>query len=75
MLNQLPRWVADHPAEWGFVAAAGFFFIAGLLNGLYLVALIGAPLFGIGNWWLWRREGPAHRWRAALVERFPPKQR
>jgi len=63
------------PGGVGIRRCRGLLFIAGLLNGLYLVALIGAPLFGIGNWWLWRREGPAHRWRAALVERFPPKQR
>lgn len=75
MLSALPRWVAAHPVQWGAVAALGIFFVAGPLNGLYVLGFLTAIPFGLLNWWLWRERGPAHRWRAALVERFPPQQR
>ncbi len=47
---------------------------AGVLNGLYVVAVVLAPIVGLASWWMWREAGPAHRWRAALVKRFPLKR-
>lgn len=74
LLNNLSRWVAAHPVQWGLITALGTFFVAGPLNGLYAVGAVVAPLIGVTNWWVWREGGPGHRWRAALVKRFPPKR-
>jgi hypothetical protein len=71
----LSEWVAAHPAQWGIVSGVGAFFVAGVLDGLSLVALVLAPLFGLANWWIWRQGGPAHDWRASILERFPPRGR
>jgi hypothetical protein len=74
-VSDLPQWVARHPVLWGIVAAVLAFVIGGPFNGLYAQAIVVAPLVGIFNWWIWRRGGPAHGWRARLLERFPPKGR
>lgn len=29
--------------------------------------------FGVVNWVVWRDDGPAHRWRARLLKRYPPR--
>jgi hypothetical protein len=72
---RLPGWVARHPVKWGIAAGAGAFFVVGLLNGLYIVGAVIAPVFGFANWFVWRRGGPAHRWRAAILRRFPAKSK
>jgi hypothetical protein len=71
--DQLPVWVARHPIAWGVVSgllmgAVGF----GLFRSLPLSAAVGL-VFGAANWYIWRNNGPAHRWRASLLRRFPPK--
>jgi hypothetical protein len=65
---------AAHPVQWGVVAGLGVFVVAGMLNGLWLVAVVIAAPFGVANWWMWRKGGPAHRWRRSILERFPPKR-
>jgi hypothetical protein len=30
--------------------------------------------FRLFNWFIWRKSGPAHRWRAHLLERFPQRR-
>jgi hypothetical protein len=41
-----------------------------LFGSVALALGVGVP-FGIGHWLIWRPGGPARRWRARLLERFP----
>jgi hypothetical protein len=71
--ERLPTWTKRHPILWAIVAALAMGATGALLFGsLTLAAAVAVP-FGFVNWLLWRPAGPAHRWRTALVERFPPK--
>jgi len=53
---------------WGL----GAFAIGLLLFDRWDLELAVGVIFGVANWFLWRPNGPAHRWRAWLFRRFPP---
>ncbi len=44
-----------------------------LLFGSWRLALAVAIPFGLLNWFMWRKGGPAHRWRIWILERYPKK--
>jgi hypothetical protein len=70
------RWVVEHPVRWGFVAGLALYFTAVILNDLpRLIWLMPAVVFGVANWWVWRRDGPAHKWRVYILRRFPKRER
>ena len=71
--SSLTRWVVDHPALWSTATGLAMAAIGLALFGTgqwAATAIVGA-LFGLLNLWLWRANGPGHRWRAGLLRRFP----
>jgi predicted outer membrane lipoprotein len=69
--SQLSMWVARRPAMWGLLSGTAMGVIGLVLFGSWVLSLVVAVPFGIINFMLWRQEGPAHRWRSYLLDRFP----
>lgn len=70
----LPDWTAAHPVAWGAFAAPLIAVVGFGLFGFQLWILLVSAIFGLGNWFVHRPDGPAHRWRRRIVERFPPRK-
>jgi uncharacterized membrane protein YdjX (TVP38/TMEM64 family) len=71
---RLAAWVAENPWRWALVSGSLLTAWALVLFRAYpLVWISLGAVFGIINGWMWRPGGPAHRWRAAILRRFPPK--
>ena len=75
MNERLPGWVATHPVLWGILISSLLFLLALFLfaGDYWPVWLVASTLFGTANTFVWRRGGPAHRWRARALERFPKR--
>jgi hypothetical protein len=71
MDSRLSEWVAAHPVRWGLTAGLLLGGYGVVLFGLGWLPVIGGAAFALANWFVWRHGGPAHRWRAAMLRRFP----
>lgn len=71
--SSLTRWVGTHPVVWSASTGLAMAALGLRLFGAeaWAAAAIVGVLFGLLNLWLWRADGPAHRWRAGIVRRFP----
>ena len=73
--SALTKWVEQHPAVWGVVSATAIFaWSLMLFDGAHWLSwAVASALFGLLNYWLWRKSGPGHRLRAYLLRRFPKR--
>jgi hypothetical protein len=63
------EWARRRPALWGIVSTL-LVFGWGLYFGFsWPIAMAVAVPAGVANWFMWRRNGPGNRWRAALLRR------
>ena len=67
------RIAARRPLVWGISSGVIMAAVGQLLFGEWILSVVVGAVFGAANWFLWRRNGPAHRWRSALLRRFPPR--
>jgi hypothetical protein len=65
------EWVGRHPVLWGLGSGLTFFLAGLAIFGNVGVALLGAVVLGGVNTWMWSSAGPAARWRAWILDRFP----
>ena len=68
----LPAFAAKHRALLGLVSGLLMFLVGLAFFGQWWVAVVGL-VFGIGQWLLWREDGPAHEWGHRFLVRFPPR--
>lgn len=69
--DRLPEWAADHWVKLGLLTGVQAALLAGIVTWRPLIGVVVGVLFGAFNMWIWRPGGPAHRWRRAILRRYP----